>query len=93
MPKHTPWVARYDQSGNREVVDARKKVVAMINSDWTHYQDAPIPIDDGIETARLFAAAPELLEALKFWSQYASDWTDDGWITKTRAAIAKATGN
>ena len=44
--------------------------------------------------ARLMAAAPELLEALKTWfEQYASEeYEDCPEVVQTRAAIAKATG-
>ncbi|MCA2967472.1 MAG: hypothetical protein INH43_03025 [Acidobacteriaceae bacterium] len=54
--------------------------------------------------ARLIAAAPELLAALEIWARYAerNGWTDaehhdgdpatTGWITRTRAAIARAKG-
>ncbi|MCA2969007.1 MAG: hypothetical protein INH43_10870 [Acidobacteriaceae bacterium] len=52
----------------------------------------------------LLAAAPELLAALEIWARYAESngWTDadhhdgdpatTGWITRTRAAIARAKG-
>lgn len=46
--------------------------------------------------ARLIAAAPELLEALRaldmLFSPVVSDSTQAYWIDKARAAIAKATG-
>lgn len=54
-----------------------------------------------INTIRLQAAAPDLLEALKRWHEFAvnNGYTDEdfktestGWISETAAAIAKATG-
>lgn len=53
--------------------------------------------------AALIAAAPELLAALEVWARFAvnNGWTDkdfhngdpsNGWISQTKAAIAKARG-
>lgn len=59
---------------------------------------------EDLANARLIAAAPELLAALEIWAQYAESnrWTDadhhsgdpakNGWISMTRAAIARAKG-
>jgi len=47
--------------------------------------------------ARLMAAAPDLLVALKRWEEYARDnnYSDEGctFLQQTRAAIAKAEGS
>lgn len=59
--------------------------------------------DAGTEeaNARLIAAAPDLLQALKRWQEFAlaNGWTDAdhqtngiGWISETNAAISKAGG-
>lgn len=45
--------------------------------------------------ARLIAAAPEMLAALKSaieWAEYTGGWDGDAW-SEIRAAIAKATGH
>ena len=50
---------------------------------------------DGDANARLIAAAPDLLEALKGWTAWAGDGSDNEeltYITRARAAIAKAEG-
>ena len=47
-----------------------------------------VPLQQAFKTAKLIAAAPELLEALK---EAVTD-NDSAWITRARAVIAKAEG-
>lgn len=82
MSKNTPWRnnGAYIENSNNETV---AQAFRVIGSDW---------IETG-ETARLIAAAPDLLEALQLAAmsggfQYMVDETRD----VIRAAIAKATG-
>lgn len=63
MDKQTMWRAAKDQSGYWEVRDSRGKKIAAVAPG--HYLDAPIPVDDKANEARLIAAAPELLAALE----------------------------
>jgi hypothetical protein len=95
MNKHTPgpWVV-YDDSNdgktNRIEIAARGKTVA-----WIYHS---VPAED-LPNARLIAAAPDLLDALKnivnLWDHHASAH-GDGTIfplhVAARAAIAKAEG-
>ena len=94
MTKHTPgpWNF-YDDSNdgktNRiEIVAVGKTVARIYHS---------VPAED-LPNARLIAAAPDLLEALETaldgWQrefEYLAKRTPE-WVTKARAAIAKATG-
>jgi len=91
MNKHTPgpWVV-YDDSNdgktNRIEIAARGKTVARI------YHSVPA---EDLPNARLIAAAPDLLEALKDTLQllevYCEDF-EEGTRKQARAAIAKAEG-
>lgn len=50
-------------------------------------------VEQALETARLFAAAPKLLEALKTAAWLLNDISPDGLVLKkVNAAIAEATG-
>jgi hypothetical protein len=89
MRKHTPgpWVV-YDDSNdgktNRIEIAARGKTVARI------YHSVPA---EDLPNARLIAAAPELLAALKNLTT-ARDWNSYGMaLHNARAAIAKAEGS
>ena len=92
MSKHTPgpWVV-YDDSNdgktNRIEIAARGKTVARI------YHSVPA---EDLPNARLIAAAPDLLEALKDTLQllevYCEDF-EEATRKQARAAIAKAEGS
>ena len=95
MSKHTPgpWTANKPTRDNgRAEIHAGCMLVAQA---FNWMLDA-----EGDEQcwadARLIAAAPELLEALKaldvLFSPCVRDSTQADWIDKARAAIAKATG-
>ena len=95
MSKHTPgpWDIGYAQ-GNDIVIVGLEGVVEICTV-WS---------DPDACDARLIAAAPELLEALKVaaceiadWGSYASEYFQNkhdlqGAISRAKAAIAKATG-
>jgi hypothetical protein len=89
----TPWktAIAFDRAYIRNIKDAQGEIIAQI-PDW----------EDGLaETtanARLMAAAPELLEALKGMIEYfvdcsIDDYSDTETMQAARAAIAKATGD
>jgi hypothetical protein len=90
--QHTPgpWVA-YDDSNdgktNRIEIAALGKTVARI------YHSVP---EENLPNARLIAAAPDLLEALKEMLDSHEDACTgygEGAADKARSAIAKATGD
>lgn len=70
-----------------------REQLAVVNPELKEWN----ALDFRRERARLLAAAPELLEALKaleaLFSPAAKDSTTAAWIDKARAAIAKATGD
>ena len=81
--KHTPgpWTVERDGPNRKWLINAEDFAVATCDGAIRH-QEAD---------ARLIAAAPELLEALK-WTARALDAEHPAAI-KARAAIAKATGD
>ena len=85
--KHTPGQWNNDCSGNITHQDGQP--IAFVN--WTAY-------DAGQENARLIAAAPDLLDALRICATQSTgpDWTPEQALAfikqHARAAIAKATG-
>ena len=97
-----PWLAEhravYGGGYNTEVFSATHGVIAICG--WT-----PKPLGDGVTgtyraaNARLIAAAPELLDALRaavdLYGKPGGPWNVPGsagcWITQARAAIAAAT--
>ncbi len=97
MQTHTPgpWLDELDPYLDTAFA------VAKGEEKWKY---PPRRIEDAevIANARLMAAAPELLNALKVWAKFARDngWTDaefnsgdpavNGWITMTDSAIKKA---
>jgi len=89
----TPWktAIAFDRAYIRNIKDAQGEIIAQI-PDW----------EDGLaETtanARLMAAAPDLLAALKGMIEYfvdcsIDDYSDTETLQAARAAIAKATGD
>jgi hypothetical protein len=89
----TPWktAIAFDRAYIRNIKDAQGEIIAQI-PDW----------EDGLaETtanARLMAAAPDLLAALKGMIEYfvdcsIDDYSDTETMQAARAAIAKATGD
>lgn len=101
--QHTPgpWVGAGPSFGDR-----LPRYTTSIMTDWEHEDDGYIEIcelpfhhhdDENEANARLIAAAPDLLEALKdalFHVENQGDVGVDEWIAcerKARAAIAKAT--
>jgi hypothetical protein len=85
MSKHTPGPWKIVPSWHDWIVEGP-------NGEEIIWQDGNYNTPTiSIEDARLIAAAPDLLEALK----EVYDWcypTDSAWAIKARAAIAKATG-
>jgi hypothetical protein len=88
-----PWktAIAFDRAYIRNIKDAQGEIIAQI-PDW----------EDGLaETtanARLMAAAPDLLAALKGMIEYfvdgsIDDYSDTETMQAARAAIAKATGD
>lgn len=87
--QHTagPWlidVANY-HAGHIATVDHNGQVIEIWSETW------PMP-EQGPANARLIAAAPELLEALQPFANFACDEPCACNNCKARAAIAKATG-
>jgi len=88
-----PWVANEGSYGNYISITAPGgRQIAKVN--WnTEAQNLKGIFDDG-DNARLIAAAPELLEALRdFVDLTEGDRVFDPTREKARAAIAKATGD
>ena len=101
--KHTPgpWSAYVDRSTKTIAVDigpdphgGRPCIV-----DWTGFDGCDLPLNQRIANARLIAAAPDLLEALKDMLNAENTYPYGGMseseiaaIQKARAAIAKAEG-
>ena len=89
MSKHTagPWES-FVNSGVVGVVAAEADV-AHCRGDHL-ILDTSRAIAEDVANARLIAAAPELLEALKAW--FKNDISTTEWLRIARAAIAKAEG-
>ena len=85
---HTPYRAVTKGFENpAQVVNSRRETIAVIYSD--------VEGGDQYENARLFAAAPDLLAALRMIQEAASGHVPlvNGWVLSVaRAAITKATG-
>lgn len=97
MSKHTPEPWQIDWYICREKGKELWRVPRSIGpacADHDHWAGNHIAVD--APDARLIAAAPELLEALKaldaLFSPCVRDSTQADWIDKARAAIAKAEG-
>ncbi len=93
MSKHTPgpWYAvGYWVEHGDSVADICTCDPAAIEQEHLGRTSAEIEAN-----ARLIAAAPDLLEALKSMPQSMAATDDDlmRWVEKARAAIAKATGD
>ena len=87
--KHTPGPWNYDRSGYSLYVNSGRELVTALSMDGKRLETSEA-------NARLIAAAPDLLEALKSviaWLD-ASDESafSDSQLALARAAIAKATG-
>ena len=100
MTKHTPGPWILDEE-SIDLLDFELETHRIwINADGMHigYVDGP-RTEERKANARLIAAAPDLLEALKEIVKSLADQDDEGMIEhvdpmiKARAAIAKATGN
>ena len=96
MSKHTPgpWEAFQNDLGCGVLATKRADVAYCWTRDgWP--LDSSRPISESVANARLIAAAPELLEALKEVSAEARhpdyDW-NVALLKTVRAAIAKAEG-
>lgn len=107
--QHTPGPWAFSQ--NAQYGDTRFYVAQADGAPYTpHYSDVATLIAETVNderksiqeaNARLIAAAPELLEALKMGVAETMDYIklnnltgaeNNHWIVKARAAIAKATG-
>ena len=105
MSKHTPgpWLIGKRSSGGYSLINADgwESLARVV----TVMEDDNRPCAEGVANARLIAAAPDLLEALKelsrsFIGTYSDDQRSDDeinnhrehWERMARAAIAKATG-
>ena len=97
--KHTPGPWSINRAAATHVQDARERGIAACGGYYS--TDAKLAMADGEQeaNARLIAAAPELLDALRGLLA-ARDSTTMGrerelyeeWIPKARAAVAKAEG-
>lgn len=93
MSKHTPgpWLIGKRSPGGYSLINADgwqslARVVTVMEGDNR-------PFAEGVANARLIAAAPDLLEALKELLDQDEHGEDEIWVrNKARAAIAKATG-
>lgn len=92
--KHTPgpWIIE-------DITDDGQSVISAASKNWIDFARVWVVTDEstdkeGEANARLIAAAPELLEALKdVMSAVELGWIPDGEsMFNARAAIAKATG-
>jgi ketosteroid isomerase-like protein len=91
MSAHTPgpWTV----ADNNEVHCDAKTIAMVADLNWGQYRDAEDNGEAEFEAnARLIAAAPELLEALKALTDADTDFTRAWAKEAARAAIAKATG-
>jgi spermidine/putrescine-binding protein len=94
MSKHTPgpWVTGNGKNGTR----AETSVYAEIGDIYVKiaWCDATLGYPHCVANARLIAAAPDLLEALKTLPQSLAATDDDlnRWLERAKAAIAKAEG-
>ena len=85
QPRHTPGPWKYAGDGSQEVYERKGGFcICRVNHSPAFY--------DGVATAnaRLIAAAPDLIEALKSLVEISDD--DRAECQNARAAIAKATG-
>lgn len=83
MSEHTPGPWTTDRRNGRVVISGETLVATAF------LQEEPTVAR---ENARLIAAAPELLEALKEVIEDGLKTNMESWITKANKAIAKATG-
>jgi spermidine/putrescine-binding protein len=94
MSKYTPgpWVTGNGKNGTR----AETSVYAEIGDIYVKiaWCDATLGYPHCVANARLIAAAPDLLEALKTLPQSLAATDDDlnRWLERAKAAIAKAEG-
>ena len=97
MSKHTPgpWRAQLREYGGQWEVERHWEVVSACDTEWWIAEDASYTGCDEA-TARLIAAAPELLEALMGLRLYVDPLLGgeevDNAIRAANAAIAKAEG-
>jgi len=94
MNKHTPGPWETDKVAVRSGgPNGRQICLCEITVRGRPYDET---YDEAIANARLIAAAPDLLEALKEWVGYVPSSTDEieqARIDRAIAAIAKAEGN
>jgi hypothetical protein len=87
--KHTPGPWNYDRSGYSLYVNSGRELVTALSMDGKRLETSEA-------NARLIAAAPDLLEALKSviaWLDAPDESAfSDSQLALARAAIAKATG-
>lgn len=86
-----PWKAAYSYSHEyvRDIKDAQGEIIAQVC-------DLEKESDESTANARLLAAAPDLLDALRGMLEYFcenghDDYSDTETVQAARAAIAKAT--
>ncbi len=102
MTKHTqgPWKAHFEESYFVTGPDLGR-VAMMTNLKGAHGLGGRRSGDESAANARLIAAAPDLLEALKIGyaetmeyiqRNHLSGSENNHWLVMARAAIAKATG-
>ncbi len=111
MSKHTPgpWRLLEGAQGPYMVMHPTRKGVAIaslteafkpingFHEDWGDDNSATnqVTIQERNANARLIAASPEMLDALKKWERFMLDnysESDISWWAETRDAIAKAEG-
>jgi len=95
--KHTPGPWSAFIAGNTVAVDigavphgTKPNIV-----DWQGFDGCDLPLKQRIANAKLIAAAPDMLDALRELMDDDAPWDDMRWADacdKARAAITKATG-
>jgi len=86
--RHTPGPWKFDRKGRR-IVDADGEYVAPATLSRYH-DDRTDP--EAIANARLIAAAPDLLAALRDLVNFTAQHNQGKYVMAARAAIAKAEG-
>jgi hypothetical protein len=96
MSKHTPGPWATTEAVTTREVDGYETTACAVNRADVGQAIALVyaGFGDGPANARLIAAAPELLEALKdlFTVAQANGWAEDARYMRARRAIAKAEG-
>ena len=96
-PKHTPgeWRVGFENAGiMAQCIERNPGWIPVTGACMSFAFGAVVAMVDGEANARLIAAAPDLLEALKIAETHGMWGTAEGWpvLAQVRAAITKAEG-